>query len=209
MPLWDISVPVHPRMITFAGDPAVRIERVLSMAEGGVCNLSKIDSGLHSGTHIDAPLHFIDGAAGVEATPLEALLGPVWVADATAAEAHLTAADIDALGLPAGVERLLFKTRNGALWERGEFSEAFIALTEAAARSLAARGVRLVGIDYLSVAPYGDPAPVHVALLEAGVVILEGLDLRAVAPGAYRLACLPVLIPGADGAPARAVLLRD
>jgi arylformamidase len=204
----DVTVPLRPGMPLYEGDPPVALERVSSLAGGGVCNLSRLDFGLHSGTHIDAPLHFIDGAPGVESTPLEALLGDARVVDAVKVTGQIDAAQLGALDVPAGCERLLFKTTNSQLWQRDGFSRDFVALTEEAARKLVRRGVRLVGIDYLSIAPFADPAPTHITLLEAGVVILEGLDLRRVQPGAYRLLCLPLLVPGADGAPARTLLLR-
>ncbi|MEX0782035.1 MAG: cyclase family protein [Dehalococcoidia bacterium] len=207
MPDWiDISVPIRPGMISYEGDPPVRIERLSEMASGAICNISRLDFGVHSGTHIDAPLHFIERAPGAEAIPLDALLGPVTVVDATDVTADIDAAALDRLRLPGKLVRVIFKTANSRLWALDDFSPDFIGLTEGAAHSLLQRGVRLVGIDYLSIAPRADPAPTHIALLAAGVVILEGLDLRAVQPGDYELACLPLLIPGSDGAPARALL---
>ena len=205
----DISVPVRPGMIVFEGDPPVRRELAQSLAKGGICNVSRLDCGVHTGTHIDAPVHFIEGAAGIEATPLDALIGDCVVVDATAAVRHIDGDALAGLAIPAGAQRVLFKTPNSRLWERDAFSREFIGLTEDAARALVSRGARLVGIDYLSIAPYGEPAPTHVALLDAGVVILEGLDLRDVTPGRYRLVCLPVLLEGSDGAPTRAVLIED
>ena len=193
-------------MPVYTGDPPVVLQRVSSLASGGICNLSRLDFGLHSGTHIDAPLHFIDGAPGVEATPIEALIGDAYVVDATSVRGQIDAAALRGLAIPPSCERVLFKTSNSQLWESDAFSRDFVALTADAARELVRRGARLVGIDYLSIAPFTDPAPTHVALLEAGVVILEGLDLRRVQPGAYRLLCLPLLVEGADGAPARTLL---
>ena len=193
-------------MPVYAGDPPVVVQRVSSLASGGICNLSRLDFGLHSGTHIDAPLHFIDGAPGVEATPIEALIGDAYVVDATSVRGQIDAAALRGLAIPQSSERILFKTSNSQLWENDAFSRDFVALTQDAARELVRRGARLIGIDYLSIAPFTDPAPTHLALLEAGVVILEGLDLRRVQPGAYRLLCLPLLIEGADGAPARTLL---
>jgi len=202
----DISVPVRPGMIVFEGDPAVGLERIADMAQGAICNVSRLDFGVHSGTHIDAPVHFIEGAAGAEGIPLDALIGRATVIDATGIVGDMNEAVLRALGIPEGTERLLFKTPNSRLWERPTFSPEFFGITEDGATYLIRRGVRLVGIDYLSIAPMRDPAPTHVALLAAGVVILEGLDLRRVEPGAYTLVCLPLLLPGADGAPARALL---
>lgn len=209
MQIIDISVPIRPGMVVYEGDPDISLTLAASIAEGAQANVSRLDLGVHTGTHIDAPHHFIDGAGTVDQTPLEALIGPAHVVDATGLTGDVEAADLNELKLPEGVERLLFKTRNSALWEQPTFSMHFIGLTEAAARALVGRGVRLVGVDYLSVAPKGDPGPTHVALLEAGVVIVEGLDLREVEPGEYTLVCLPLRLVGADGAPARAVLLRD
>ncbi|HEY3071378.1 MAG TPA: cyclase family protein, partial [Candidatus Limnocylindrales bacterium] len=197
-----------PGMVSFPGDPLVATELSVSIKAGGVCNVTRLDFGAHSGTHIDAPVHFIDGAPGIEGVPLGALVGPAVVVDATGLESHITHADLDAIGIPNGTARLLFKTRNSALWELPGFSAEFLGLMPEAASALVEAGVRLVGIDYLSIAPFGDPVPTHRALLGAGVAILEGLDLRSVAPGRYDLICLPVLIPGSDGGPARTLLRR-
>ena len=208
MRMIDVSVPVRPGMIVYEGDPPVRRELAQSIKAGGICNVSRLDCGVHTGTHIDAPCHFIEGAAGVEATPLDALMGECVVVDATAVEGGIDAKAFEQLSVPAEAERVLFRTRNSALWSRDAFSPEFAGLTADAARALVAHGVRLAGIDYLSIAPYGDPAPTHIALLQAGVVILEGLDLRAVTPGRYHLVCLPMLLEGSDGAPARALLVQ-
>ena len=194
MQIIDVSVPVWPGMITYPGDPKVRLERVSSIADGDVANLSRLDLGVHSGTHVDAPLHFIEGAPGVEALPLDVLVGPCVVVDG-----------LEPAAVPRGAERVLFKTPNSRLWEREEFSEDFVKLDGQAARALVERGVRLVGIDYLSI---GDEE-VHHVLLDAGVVPVEGLDLRGVEPGPYRLVCAPLKLVDSDGAPARVLLLRD
>jgi arylformamidase len=207
--LIDISVPIRSGMIVFEGDPAVRVERVQTIAAGAICDLTHLDLGAHTGTHVDAPAHFIDGAPGVDALDPGALIGAAHVVDATRIDRHIDATLLASLDVPPDAERVLFKTPNSRLWRGPAFSREFFGIAPDAARGLAARGVRLVGIDYLSVAPFGDPAPTHRALLEAGAVILEGLDLSAVEPGEWQLICLPLLIPGADGAPARAFLSRD
>lgn len=207
-PWLDISVPIRTGMVVYDTDPEVRLERVAEMSNGGVANVSSLACGVHTGTHIDAPVHFIEGAPGIEGVDLTALIGPVLVVDATASDRDLDAAALERLGLPARLDRVIFKTSNSRLWGLDRFSSDFIGLTEDAARWLLARGVRLAGIDYFSIAPPSDPGPTHIALLEAGVVILEGLDLSGVAPGHYDLVCLPLLIPGSDGAPARALLRR-
>jgi arylformamidase len=201
----DISVPIRPGMIVYEGDPEVHLERVLSIADGAVANVSRLDFGIHTGTHVDAPIHFIENAVGADALPLDALIGDAFVVDATRIEGSLDRAELKELALPDGAERLIFKTRNSRLWDLDVFSHDFVRLTGDGARYVLGRDVRLVGIDYLSI---GDEEA-HVELLRAGVVPLEGLDLRGVEPGPYRLVCLPLGIVGADGAPARVVLIRD
>lgn len=200
----DISVPIRPGMIVYEGDPDVRLERAQSIADGATANISRLDFGVHTGTHVDAPVHFIEGGAGAERLLLETLVGEAHVVDATVIDDALDDTALRRLDLPEGTERLIFKTQNSRLWDRDEFSHDFLRLSGAGARYLVEHDVRLVGIDYLSV---GDDEA-HLALLAAGVVPLEGLDLRGVKPGKYRLVCLPLRIVDADGAPARAVLLR-
>lgn len=204
----DISVPIRDGMVIFEGDPSVRLERAMSMSDGAICNVSRLEFGLHSGTHVDAPVHFIDGAEGIETFPIDVFVGPALVVDARAVDLPFDRASIAGLGIPSGTERMLFRSRNSELWQDPGFNTSFQGVTEDGARSLVELGVRLVGIDYLSIAPFGDPVPTHVALLGAGVVILEGLDMRDVEPGSYDLICLPVLIPGSDGGPTRAVVRR-
>ena len=203
----DISVPIHPAMAVWPGDPPVALERTSSMADGAHDNVSSIRFGVHAGTHVDAPVHFIADGAGVDLVPLDALIGPAFVVDATAVDRHLDAGIMPTLSIPAGATRVLFKTTNSELWDFDQFEAGFLGITEDGARWLVDRGVRLVGIDYLSVAPYGASAPTHLVLLEAGVAILEGIDLRGVEPGSYELICAPLRIVGADGAPARAILV--
>lgn len=208
MEIIDISAAVQPDMHVYEGDPPVVIERAKSIAAGDIANVTRLAFGAHTGTHVDAPVHFIEGAPGVDALPLDALIGPATVVDATNITADIDAAALASLAIPAGATRVLFKTPNSKLWDEPSFSPKFFGLLPDAARVLAGRGVRLVGVDYLSVASHADPAPTHEALLRDGVVIVEGLDLRRAGPGEYTLICLPLLIPGADGAPARAVLTR-
>ena len=204
----DISVPIRDGMAVFDGDPTVHLERVKSMTDGAICNVSRLDFGLHSGTHIDSPVHFIDGAAGIESVGLDALIGPVYVVDATGIDGSFDRAAIDRLPIPVGTERLLFRSRNTALWDKPGFDASFVAVTGDGAAALVERGLRLVGADYLSIAPFEAPIPTHQTLLRAGIVIVEGLDLRAIEPGWYDLICLPLLIPGSDGGPARAIVRR-
>jgi arylformamidase len=201
----DISVPIRSDMPIYAGDPGVELERASSIAEGGHANVSKLSMGVHTGTHVDAPVHFIEGAPGMEGVPLDALYGPAVVVDATAVVADsLGEAELEGLDIPAGAERVLLKTRNSELWAQ-PFTRDFVRLDGSGARFLVARGVRTVGLDYLSIGDHD----AHRELLGAGVVPVEGLDLREIEPGAYTLVCLPLDIVGSDGAPARAVLIED
>jgi arylformamidase len=201
-PAIDVSVTIRPAMPTYPGDPGVAIELARSIDRGDPANVSRLDLGAHTGTHVDAPRHFLPDGAGAEELPLETFAGPCVVVDATAAVGQLDAALVDSLELPPGSERVLLKTTNSRLWERDSFSPEFVRLNGSGAEALIGRGVRLVGIDYLSI---GD-AEAHVALLGRGVGVLEGLDLRAVEPGPYFLVSLPLKIAGSDGAPARTVL---
>lgn len=198
MQIYDVSVPIREGMVTYPGDPVVHMERAAAIANGDVVNLTRMDFGLHSGTHVDAPVHFIEGASGVDSVALDALVGPCEVVEVPDLSRESVAR------APEGAERVLFKTPNSELWARDEFAENFARLEGPAAELLVERGVRLVGVDYLSI---GNEAAHH-ALLEGGVVPVEGLDLRGVQPGGYELICLPIRVVGADGAPARAVLIR-
>jgi len=205
----DITVPLVPgRVPLYPGDTELEVTRVQARAEGGDANVSKLVCSLHCGTHVDGPAHFFDGQPGVEAVAAEALIGPVWVVDATSSSVMLDAARLDQLDIPAEASRVLFKTTNSALWDDPSFVEDFVAVTADGAAALVERGIRTVGIDFLSIAPYADTAPTHEVLLRAGVAIIETLDLRSVQPGSWHLTCLPLRIPGADGAPARALLSR-
>ena len=205
MEIFDVSVPIRDGMLHYAGNPPVHVKRVQSITAGDPANVSELDMGAHSGTHVDALSHFLEGGAGAETLPLEILIGPVEVVDATAATTALDLLTVRDLELPPReTERILFKTRNSQLWSRDEFTRDFVRLDEEAATYMVERGARLLGIDYLSV---GDAAA-HLVLLSAGVVCIEGLDLRGIEPGSYELICLPLKLVGSDGAPARAVLIR-
>ena len=208
MPIHDITLTITPSLPVWPGDPPVNLPQPARMDRGDVYNLTRIDISAHTGTHLDAPAHFIAGGAGVETLDLNVLIGPSLVVDTGDADA-LTADVLASLPIPAGTQRVLFKTRSSELWNRSEdvFVEDFVAVTGDGAQWLVDRGVRLVGVDYLSVAPFDDPVPCHRILLAAGVIPVEGLDLRKIASGEYQLICLPIKIGGSDGAPCRAVLI--
>ena len=203
----DISVPVEDGMPIWPGSVGVKLTWTQRLEDGDFSNNSRLDCDVHVGTHIDAPLHFIEGGASAAAAPLDALVGPAYVADLPGL-AIVAAHELDQLAVPPNTERLLLRTRNSQLWADGvqQFRTDYTALTEDAARWVVNRGVRLIGVDYLSAQRYQDGPEVHQILLEAGVVIVEGLNLSHVRPGTYELLCLPMRLVGAEGAPARAVL---
>ena len=202
MKFFDVSVPIRDGMPVYDGNPGVHLERASSIAGGDPVNISRLDLGVHTGTHVDAPLHFIEGGAGTESIDPEILVGDAQVIDATALQGDIDANALARLDIPAGVERLIFKTTNSQLWNIDAFTRDFIRFVESGARRLVDAGVRLVAIDYLSIGDEG----AHRVFLGAGVVPVEGLDLRRVTPGAYRLYCLPLRLVGSDGAPARVLL---
>jgi len=205
MAMLDVTVPIRDGMVHYDKNPEIHLSRVQSLAAGDGANVSRLDFGVHTGTHVDAPLHFFDGAPGADSLPLDLFLGPCLVVDATSVQKTLDTAAVHACAIPAGTERVLFKTRNSKLWASDEFTRDFVRLDGGGAQAVIDLGVRLVGIDYLSIGDHD----AHVALLGGGVVPLEGLNLLDVEPGEYRLVCLPLTIVGSDGAPARALLYRD
>jgi arylformamidase len=205
--LFDISVPVKNGGVVYPGNPEIHIELQQDMSRGGSSNVSLVAIGSHTGTHVDAPLHMIPGGAGVDGIPLDALIGPALVIafddDVMAVtEAYLRTQPI------AGHERVLLKTRNSRYIRERDFHRDYTYLAPDGAEYLVSLGVRLVGIDYLSIEQFhSGHHRTHKTLLSRGVVIVEGLDLSEPAAGEYELYCLPVLLDGVDGAPARAVLV--
>jgi len=201
----DVSVPLHTGMVCWPGDPAVSIVPFKEIARGGSSNVSKLSMGAHTGTHMDAPRHFLGGGKGIDAMPLEATVGPARVIEVRDRES-IKVPDLRRWRIRKG-ERILFKTHGSeARWKKGEFAPDFVYLTSEAARYLAERGVRTVGVDYLSVGGKKDGAETHRTLLGAGIWIIEGLNLSGVKPGRYDLICLPLRILDNDGAPSRAIL---
>ncbi len=206
MAIYDVSVPLRPGMPVYAGEPGPVLDFHSLISRGDSANVSALSLGSHTGTHVDAPYHFLDGRSTVDAMPLDALVGAADVIEHTVA-VDITAADLEAARLPADARRLLLRTPNGRFWEDSWFHTDFIGLAADAARWLVDRGFVLVGIDYMSIERFRSPDhEVHKTLLAAGVVIVEGLDLRRVAPGRYQMACAPLNVVGADGAPARVFL---
>lgn len=201
-----MSVPLRSGMVRWPGDPPARIERVLDFERGHGMVVSRLEMGVHTGTHIDAPAHFIGNGANLDALPFAATVGRARVL-VIRSRTKITPEDL-AGHRPRRGERVLLKTRNSArCWRSDGFVEDFVHLTPAAARFLVARGVRTVGVDYLSVGGSGsDGDETHRVLLGAGIWIIEGLNLARVRPGRCELICLPLRLQGAEGAPARALV---
>jgi len=210
MKIFDISLPLSPDLPVWPGDVPFELEQVESMDKGADANVSRLSTGVHIGTHVDAPHHFLNDGRTIESLPLDVLTGPCYVTQLPDGIEALTAEALERMSLPSETVRILFGTSNSRLWARGEteFQEDFVAVSEDGAEWLVERAVQLVGVDYLSVAPYHESASTHRILLQAGVVVVEGLDLSAVLRGFYDLYCLPLKLLGSDGAPARAILIQ-
>ena len=206
MNIIDISVPLFEGIPAWPESIGIQREWMSRIDWGNNSNNSIIRCDVHICTHIDAPLHFIDGRESVDLIPLETLCGHVFVADLTDTDS-ISEETLSKLNLSGNIKRIIFKTKNSALWNEREFDPDYVALTEDAARWIVKKDIHLVGIDYLSIQRYLDAPNVHRILLEAGVVVVEGLILSDVLPGPYELFCLPMKLMGSEGAPARAILL--
>jgi arylformamidase len=207
MKLIDVTVPLDATLPTYPNNTPFSLEPMKRLARGDSSNVSTLHMSAHSGTHVDAPRHFFDDGPGTEALALDVLLGRARVIEITS-RSGVTAEELAAQDFQ-GDERILIKTPNSQLWGSAQFHSDYVGVTESGARHLVARGIKLVGVDYLSVEKYKTPgAPAHHVLLGAGIIVIEGLNLRDVDPGLYDLYCLPLRIVGSDGAPARVVLRR-
>lgn len=208
MHTYDITLTLSPELPCWPGDTAYELERVQKIDDGATANVSSLTMSAHMGTHVDAPDHFLNNGKTVEKLALSVLSGRAYVLYLPEVDL-ITAAILEQAEIPPRTRRVLFKTRNSEYWSRQlkDFQTDFVALSPDAAQYLVDRGVKLVGIDYLSIAPYHQGLVTHQILLKAGMVILEGLDLSAVSPGRYTLFCLPLKLAGSDGAPARAILI--
>jgi arylformamidase len=206
----DVSLAIGPDLLTWPGDPGIRIDPAKRIDRGDPANVSELHLGSHTGTHVDPPVHFLPGEHSIDQLDLDVFFGPAVVADLGEADA-IGSAELVRLGLPEGTERLLCRTRNSDLWSQRpvEFPQDYVAVTAEGARWLVGRGIRLVGVDFLSVEKAGSQGhPVHRTLLGGGTIIVEGLDLSRVEPGPYTFACFPLRITGGDGSPGRAVLIE-
>jgi arylformamidase len=206
MKLYDVTVAIAADLPVWPGDPPIELDRVMSLEKGDIARVTRVSFSTHIGTHIDPPYHFMPDGLTLDQVPLEVFIGPVRVIDVGEVD-FIDAALLQRFDL-TGVTRLLFKTRNARFWpEERIFHEDFVYLATDAAEYLVAQGIKLVGIDYLSIEVFGFEKPTtHWTLLGNNVVIVEGLDLREVPPGDYELLCLPLKIKDSDGGPARVVL---
>lgn len=207
----DVTYPIEEAMVCWPGQPRTQRERVSSIDEGEDSNVSVLTMSLHTGTHMDAPLHFFKDGADITTAPFEAMFGPVRVARIEGE--RVTPASLEAYEARSGAlgvgERLFFKTDNSARnWPEEPFNEAYVAVDADAATYLASKRLIVVGVDYLSVAPFTNTVETHLTLLGAGVWVIEGLDLRAVDEGRYEMVALPLKIRGSDASPLRVLLRR-
>lgn len=210
MRTYDITLTISPDLPVWPGDQKIILEQTEKIEEGASANVTRLSMTVHTGTHVDAPFHFLGGdALTVDQLPLNLLTGRAYVLHLADEVALITTSILERAEIPPRTRRLLFKTRNSALWasQEKEFRTDFVALSADGAQYLVDRGIRLVGVDYLSVAPYDQPVATHEILLRAGIVVVEGLNLSEVSQGRYSFYCLPLKIAGVDGAPARAILV--
>jgi arylformamidase len=205
----DLSVPLRAGMPTYPGDAPFEMKPLLRIADGKVCNLSALQMGTHTGTHVDPPWHFVDDGIRVDQLPLDVLIGKAYVVSVRGV-GDVTAETLAAAGVPEDVHRLLIQTDNSfGAWDKTDFQPNFVYLAPGGAEWIVQKGVRLVGIDYLSIEQFRAPQPLaHRTLLSSGVIVIEGLDLRPLTQGWVELICLPLRIEGGDGAPARVVARR-
>lgn len=207
----DVSLTIGPDLLTWPGDPAVEITPRSQIAKGDPANVSELRIGTHTGTHVDPPVHFVEGAAGIDRVPADVMVGDCVVADARGLRGPLGPGELDGLKIPTDATRVLIKSGNSEIWRHlpTAFPDEYVCLSAEGARWVVDAGIRLIGVDFLSVEQKGAPGhPAHMELLSNGVVIVEGVNLSEVEPGEYTLAVLPLKIADGDGGPARAVLLQ-
>jgi arylformamidase len=203
----DISVPINSSTIVWPGSDLPKIREIKSITACSDSNDTMIEMGSHIGTHVDAPLHFIDKANSVDQLPLDLFMGEAYVVEFSKVK-EITEKELEEAGIPEGTKRLLIKTSNTLLWKKKTFDKEFVALTSGAAKWLVKRKFKIVGVDYLSVAKFNESKEVHRILLSKKMALLEGINLSKVRPGSYMLMALPVKILGTEAAPVRAVLLE-
>jgi arylformamidase len=205
----DITVEISENMVVWEGDPGVKIRQLLKMKNGDPYNLTRIDLGVHNGSHVDAPLHFINEGMSIDHFPLSQMVGPVQVIEIHESVDLITADVLINAGIHSETKRLLIKTKNSNFWKRSDaiFQKDYCGVTSDGAQFLANLDLQLVGIDYLSISPLCDLEEPHRILMRKGMIILETVNLTAVDPGFYDLYCLPLKLVGCEGAPARVILI--
>lgn len=204
----DISVDISEKMVLWEGDAGVKARRVMSLAKGDAYNLTRLYMSVHQGTHIDAPLHFLEDGSSTDNFSLDAMVGPVQVVQVDDTIELITKTVLEQCAIHTNSKRVLFKTRNSNYWKSGDqtFHKDYCGITSDGARYLAELGMRLVGLDYLSISPMVELEEPHRILMHKGIVILETLNLAEVTPGLYNLYCLPLKLVGTEGSPARVIL---
>jgi arylformamidase len=209
MKIYDISIPISPNMVVWPGDAPFEILRQAEITKGDAYNLSRLTMSAHAGTHVDAPSHFLADGKNVESLPLSILCGKALVVDFPGVTL-ITDSELESAGIKRGTERLILKTDNSRIrdGDLGTFKKDFVALAESGAEWIVKHEIKLVGIDYLSIAPFEAPALVHKILLSKDVIVVERLSLASIETGEYELFCLPLLIEGCEGSPARAILVQ-
>lgn len=209
MKIHDVSLTLSESMHVYPGDPKPHFEKKLQLEEGDIASVTFLKMGAHTGTHVDAPCHFIKGGESIENLPLKLLFGRALLLEVLKEEL-ITEQVLEEANIPKGTERLLLKTDNSSRWaSQKEFDSNYVAISEGGAEYLVKKGIRLIGVDTLSVAPFDAAAPTHHILLKKNILIVEGLDFSKVRGGSYTFCCLPLKIAGSDGAPARAILIED
>jgi arylformamidase len=211
MKIIDVSLTIREGMAVWPGDDPVVLKRRTKIEEGAHANVSFLSLSAHTGTHVDAPYHFLANGSKVDEMPLDVLIGPAQVVEVPVSIKVINAEVLGRLQIADEPKRLLFKTSNSHFWDMptDEFQTSFVGIDLSGSEELVRRGIKLVGIDYLSASPYKVSKPTHDVLLGASMIIIEGLDMREVTPGIYNMTCLPLKLHGADGAPARVVLTQD
>jgi len=213
MKIYDITLPISPDMAVWPGDPSVKIQQLSSIENGEEANVSQIRMSVHTGTHIDAPKHFLQEAGSIDKLPLEKLMGEALVLridDKVDVIDEKTLKNLPNVDNLVNCKKVLFKTRNSQYWDENKtrFNENYVGLNTSAAAFLAELNLDLIGVDYLSIAAYADSEAPHKILLGKGIILLEGINLQSVPPGIYHLICLPLPIVDSDGSPARAILTK-
>ncbi len=211
MNIIDISIPLSGKTPVWEGDKGISVHRVAIIENGCDFNVSRIELGVHTGTHIDAPFHVFENGKTVDEIPLDTLIGNVQVIEIPNGISVIDKNCLMKMSFQDGIDRILFKTSNSLYWETDPFSfhKEYVALNSEGAKYLADIGLKLIGVDYFSVSSFDDLKQPHMTLLNRGIVLLENIDLRQVVPGIYKLICLPMKITGTDGAPVRAVLISE